>query len=88
MEVQILNDTGGVCAALETGQVVVRGEHLMSGYHGKPELTSEVLKDGWLWTRDLGTMDENGFVYLLGRSDDIIIWEDSTSLRKRSRTFW
>jgi fatty-acyl-CoA synthase len=72
VEVQILNETGGVCAALETGQVVVRGEHLMSGYHGKPELTSEVLKDGWLWTRDLGTMDENGFVYLLGRSDDII----------------
>ncbi len=47
------SQAGEVCAPLETGQVVVRGEHLMSGYHGKPELTSEVLKDGRLWTRDL-----------------------------------
>ncbi|RBQ15850.1 hypothetical protein DP939_33105 [Spongiactinospora rosea] len=56
----------------ELGEVYVRGNHLMSGYHGKPAETAEVLRDGWLRTKDLAITDERGFVYLRGRRDEMI----------------
>jgi fatty-acyl-CoA synthase len=56
----------------EIGEVVVRGSHMMSGYLGMPEATERVLRDGWLWTKDMGRTDERGYVYLLGRSDEMI----------------
>jgi acyl-CoA synthetase (AMP-forming)/AMP-acid ligase II len=56
-----------------TGEVVLRGPHLMSGYWKRPDLTAEVIRDGWLKTKDMGRVDEHGFVYLLGRKDEMII---------------
>ena len=44
----------------------------MSGYWGMPELTAEVMRDGWLWTRDMGWRDDGGYVYLVGRTDEMI----------------
>jgi fatty-acyl-CoA synthase len=50
----------------------VKAPQAMSRYHRKPGLTEEVLSDGWIKTRDVGTMDERGFLYLLGRTDEMI----------------
>jgi fatty-acyl-CoA synthase len=56
----------------EIGEVVVSGRHLMSGYHGMEEATDRVFSDGVIHTRDVARLDERGFVYLLGRSDEMI----------------
>jgi fatty-acyl-CoA synthase len=45
---------------------------MMSGYHGLPEATAQVIDDGWLRTRDMARADEHGYVYLQGRSDEMI----------------
>ena len=45
----------------------------MSGYWGQPEETRDTLRDGWLRTRDLGHLDEEGFLYLAGRTRDVIM---------------
>lgn len=55
------------------GEVLVRAPQMMSGYWKRPDLTEAALVDGWLHTKDLGRMDEKGFLYLLGRLDEMII---------------
>lgn len=57
----------------EVGEVWVRSASVMSGYWRRPDLTGEVLREGWLRTGDLGRVDANGYLYLVGRSRDIII---------------
>ncbi len=54
------------------GRMILRGGMLMSGYYGMNEMTAETLVDGWLYTSDLAYMSEDGFVFMLGRADDII----------------
>lgn len=56
----------------EEGTVACRGKTLMSGYVGDPELTAAVLRDGILFTRDNGAIDEEGMLRLGGRADDVI----------------
>jgi acyl-CoA synthetase (AMP-forming)/AMP-acid ligase II len=56
----------------ETGEIWARGPNVMLGYWSNPEETSQVLRDGWLWTRDRGRLDEDGFLYIEGRSSDMI----------------
>jgi acyl-CoA synthetase (AMP-forming)/AMP-acid ligase II len=73
VEVRVTGEDGEDVPVGEPGEVVVRGQHLMSGYWGQPELTGEVLRDGWIHTRDMARLDEQGYVYLLGRSDEMII---------------
>ncbi|HEY8339520.1 MAG TPA: long-chain-fatty-acid--CoA ligase [Egibacteraceae bacterium] len=55
------------------GEIAVRSEANMAGYWRKPDLTAETLRDGWLWTGDLATWDEDGFVYIVDRRKDMII---------------
>jgi Acyl-CoA synthetases (AMP-forming)/AMP-acid ligases II len=57
----------------EIGELAVRGPQVMQGYWQKPGETEKVLKDGWLLTGDLGTMDDDGFCYILDRRKDLII---------------
>jgi fatty-acyl-CoA synthase len=57
----------------ETGEICVRSPHVMAGYWGEPELTREVIRDGWLHTRDLGRLDDSGLLRLTGRSRDVIL---------------
>jgi acyl-CoA synthetase (AMP-forming)/AMP-acid ligase II len=55
------------------GEVVAQGANIMLGYWKNPELTAERLRDGWLHTGDMGMIDEDGFIFLVGRKDDMII---------------
>lgn len=55
------------------GEVVCKCDSVMMGYYDNPEATAEVLKDGWLYTGDLGYLDEEGFLYLTGRKKTVIV---------------
>jgi len=59
--------------AIRAGEVCVRSPHMMVGYWNDPRQTAEVLRDGWLHTRDLGLVDDGGFLRLSGRSRDVIM---------------
>jgi long-chain acyl-CoA synthetase len=73
VEMRIVDSTGKTAQAGESGEVVLRAPQLMLGYWNRPEQTSETIRDGWLYTRDLGRLDEHGYLYLLGRMDEMII---------------
>ncbi|KAA6129651.1 AMP-binding protein [Cupriavidus cauae] len=72
-EVRVVNDRGEEVSGDEIGELVIRGEDVFQGYWGEPELTREVLIDGWLHTGDLARVDEEGFIYLVDRKKDMII---------------
>jgi long-chain acyl-CoA synthetase len=55
------------------GEVVVRGENVMMGYYKNKEATDEVIKDGWLYTGDMGIFDKDNYLYLKGRSKNMIL---------------
>jgi fatty-acyl-CoA synthase len=71
--VEVRDESGQIAAPGEIGEIYVRGPHMMTEYRRNPEATAAVLVDGWLRTRDLARTDEQGFVYLQGRSDEMII---------------
>lgn len=60
------------------GEILVRGENVMLGYLGRPDLTERALRDGWLHTGDLGHLDSDGFLWVDGRKDNLIALSDGT----------
>jgi len=71
--IKLLTEDGRQAGAHEVGEIVIKGKHVFSGYWNNKEATEEVLKEGWLYTGDLGKKDENGFFYIVGRKKDMII---------------
>jgi len=68
----VVNQTMQKVKPSEIGEIVARGDNLMKGYYNDPEGTEAVLKNGWLYTGDLATVDNDGFIYIVGRSKNII----------------
>ncbi len=73
VEVRVVDADGRDTPEGETGEVIVRGDSVMSGYWRNPEASAQALRDGWLWTGDMGAMDGDGFLTLKDRSKDVII---------------
>jgi long-chain acyl-CoA synthetase len=76
LEARICDDEGRTLPAGQQGEVVVRGENVMAGYWKNDKATAEVLCDGWLSTGDLGYIDEDGFLFVLGRKKSLLIGHD------------
>jgi acyl-CoA synthetase (AMP-forming)/AMP-acid ligase II len=73
VEVRISDEDGRQLPAGETGEILVRGAPVMLGYWRNPEATAKTIRNGWLWTGDVGAMDDDGFLTLKDRSKDVII---------------
>lgn len=71
-DIRLIGDDGQEVALGEPGEMWVKGPQVMKGYHNRPDATAEVLKDGWLATGDIATMDENGFFKIVDRKKDMI----------------
>jgi len=72
-EMKILDDTGVEVGPGEVGEICGRGPHLMPGYYKRDDLTENAVVDGWLHSGDMGSVDEDGFLYLVDRKKDMII---------------
>jgi acyl-CoA synthetase (AMP-forming)/AMP-acid ligase II len=68
----VLDENGLPVKPSETGEIAAQGDNIMKGYYHDPEGTAAVLKNGWLYTGDLATVDDEGFIYVVGRSKNII----------------
>ncbi len=73
VEVRVIDEDGNVAPLDEPGEVVVRGDVVMAGYWNQPEATVETLRDGWLHTGDIGSVDQHGYLTFRDRSKDLII---------------
>jgi acyl-CoA synthetase (AMP-forming)/AMP-acid ligase II len=72
VELKVVNEEGTPVSPGEVGEIVVRGKNIMMGYFDDPVSTAEVLRDGWLHTGDLATVDEEGYVFITARKKEII----------------
>jgi long-chain acyl-CoA synthetase len=73
VDVAILNDEGAPVPAGEHGEVCVRGPNVMLGYRGMPGENAAAVRDGWFHTGDIGSLDEDGFLFITDRKKDLII---------------
>jgi long-chain acyl-CoA synthetase len=71
--VKIVGEDGRELPLGEVGEILTRSDCVMPGYWNNPEATRRALRDGWLWTGDLGSMDADGFLTIKDRSKDMII---------------
>jgi acyl-CoA synthetase (AMP-forming)/AMP-acid ligase II len=72
-DVRVLDESGNEVKPGEIGEMTVAGDCVMKGYWNMPEMTAETLRDGRLYTGDLATIDEGGFIYIVDRKKDMII---------------
>ncbi len=73
VEFRVVDDDGNEIAAGEVGEIVIRTPRVMKGYATEGGAAMSTLEGGWLRTRDMGWVDEDGYIYLAGRKDDMII---------------
>ncbi|MEK7287674.1 MAG: long-chain fatty acid--CoA ligase [Elusimicrobiota bacterium] len=70
---KIVNDSGGESPIGQVGEIVVKGDNVMKGYFNNPQATAETIRDGWLYTGDLGYKDTDGYFFIVGRKKEMII---------------
>lgn len=75
VELEIVDAEGRSLPRGELGEIITRGEQVFEGYYNDPEETSEAFRlgDGWLWTGDMGVLDDDGFLTLVDRSKDMLV---------------
>jgi long-chain acyl-CoA synthetase len=73
VEVKIVDENGEELGVDEPGEIITRGPHVMKEYFRRPDATAERIRQGWLYTGDVGKRDASGYYYHLGRLDDMII---------------
>jgi long-chain acyl-CoA synthetase len=73
VEVRVVNAEGDDVQPGEIGEIIARGPNVMSGYWRMPEATAAAIVDGWMYTGDLATVDEENYIYIVDRSKDMII---------------
>jgi fatty-acyl-CoA synthase len=73
VEMRIVDEDGSDVPRGQVGEIITRSDPVMSGYLEMPEETSRAIRDGWFWGGDLARMDDEGYLYLAGRSKDMII---------------
>jgi len=71
-DLRIVGEDGRDMKPGEVGEIVGRGPILMSGYFNRPDLTAQAIRNGWLYSGDLGYVDEDGYLYLVDRKKDMI----------------
>jgi long-chain acyl-CoA synthetase len=76
MELKICDLEGRELPSFEKGEVVIKGENVMAGYYKNEKATAETVIDGWLHTGDMGYMDDDGFLYVVGRFKSLLISSD------------
>jgi long-chain acyl-CoA synthetase len=76
LDLKILDNDGNELPLGEKGEIVVKGDNVMKGYWNNPKATAETVRDGWLYTGDMGYMDSDGFLYVLGRFKSLLIGSD------------
>ncbi|NVK56505.1 MAG: long-chain-fatty-acid--CoA ligase FadD [Alteromonadaceae bacterium] len=72
-DIKLLDEEGNEVAPGESGELLVKGPQVMSGYFNRPEATAEILNDGWLATGDIARADEQGYFYIVDRKKDMIL---------------
>ena len=72
-EILIVDSENKQCAAGERGELIIQGSNLLDYYYKNPEATESSIKDGWFLTGDLGMKDEDGYIFITGRSKELII---------------
>ena len=73
VEVQIVDENDQPVRVGEVGEIIARGPNVMKGYYNMPDATRATLRDGWLYTGDMGRFDEDGYLYIVERKKDLII---------------
>jgi long-chain acyl-CoA synthetase len=73
VELKIIDQDGKEVEVGQGGEIIARGPQIMKGYFKDPEATAKKIKNGWYYTGDLGRLDEDGYLYILGRADDLVI---------------
>lgn len=72
VELKVVNENGKRIKPGETGEVIARGDNIMMGYFADEEGTKNTIRNGWLYTGDLGTVDQDGYIFLTARKKEII----------------
>ncbi len=76
MDLKICDDDGNELPVGQKGEIVIRGGNVMHGYWKNEKATAETIKNGWLYTGDMGYMSEDGFLYVMGRFKSLLIADD------------